>query len=89
MGGGVDGEDNASPRLDGEAAIGGKGHGDSSGAGGSGGARGVDATPGQRALNGGGGGGAVGRVRLRTHAAAPITSAGTVVSPAPVLTTDL
>ncbi len=82
------GEDGENGKLDAIGGIGGRSRGGDSGAGGNGGVRGLAPTPGAMQQEAGGGGGAVGVLRLRTRAVAPVTAPDTVLSPAPALTTD-
>ena len=83
-----DGQDGQDGHASAVPAAGGSSAGMGSGAGGNGGVLGIGPQPGEKATNGGGGGGAYGRIRLRTRAAAAITGAQTVFSPAPDRTVD-
>ncbi|MEO6952492.1 MAG: hypothetical protein ABI321_11810 [Polyangia bacterium] len=83
-----DGQDGQDGQPSTTPAQGGQSPGMGGGAGGQGGVLGVAPTPGDKSTNGGGGGGAVGRIVLRTRTSSPITSASTVISPAPEKSVD-
>jgi len=83
-----DGNDGDDGLLDVLGARGGTSPGSGAGKGGNGGSLMTDAAPGGKELNAGGGGGAVGRIRLRTRTVSPVTSGVTIMSPPAEKTVD-
>ena len=84
----LDASDGQDGRLDVAVAAGGGPSGNSGGGGGAGGATTTPPAQGAEATNAGGGGGAVGAIRIRTREVSPITSATTILSPAPIKSVD-